>query len=78
MATPNTIIDPSQTTNDITSQPLMKIQSTNFQVQADVSLYLDELKMLIVALKNFVLSKVIFDAFVVPVSCLSLAGSTTT
>ena len=67
-----------QTTNDVSSQSLMKIQSTNFSVQSDESVYLEELQILIVALKSSVLSTAMFNSFVVPISWLSLAGSTTT
>lgn len=59
-------------------QPLMKIQSTNLQVQSDVSVYHEELQVLIFAHRNSILSKVMFDAFVVLVSWLSLDESTTT
>ena len=46
----------SATIEDVSSQPIMKIQSTNYQVERDVSLYPKELQMLIVALKHSVLS----------------------
>lgn len=77
MAAPNVSVDPSQTTEYITSQPLMKIQGTNFQVKLDVSLYPKGLKMRIVSLTNFVLSTAVSSSFSVPLSWLSLAGSTT-
>lgn len=56
----------------------MKIQGTNYQVEWDVSLYPEELKMLIAALKSFVLSTAMFNSFVVPLSLLSQARSTAT
>ena len=68
----------SQTTEDITSNPIMKIQSTNYQVLGDVDFYPEELRMLIVALQHLVLSTVMFRSFVVPLTWLSLDGSTAT
>ena len=42
----------SNTTDDASSQqPIMKIQSSNYQVDGDVTVYLEELEMLIMALK---------------------------
>ena len=49
-------VDPSKTTGNATSQPLLKIRSTNYRVQPNVDMYPDELKMLIVALNHSVLS----------------------
>ncbi|KAL7592159.1 hypothetical protein Lser_V15G33908 [Lactuca serriola] len=68
----------SHTTYDVSSLPIMKIQGTNYQVEANVSLYHEELKMLIVALKSSVLSKAMFNSFFTPLSWLSQAGSTAT
>ena len=68
----------SHTTKDVTSQPIMKIQSTNFQVQGDVTVYPEELKMLIVSLQHSVLSRAMFNSFPVPVSWLSVVFSTAT
>lgn len=78
MAATNVQVDPSQTTKDITLQPMMKIKSTNFQFHDNVFVYPEELKMLIVALQHSALSKVMFSSFFIPVAWLSLAGSTTT
>lgn len=55
----------------------MKIQSTNFRVNPDVDQYPDKLRMLIVALQIPVLSTLMFSSFSIPMSWLSLAGSTT-
>ncbi|CAI9277902.1 unnamed protein product [Lactuca saligna] len=77
MAAPIGYVDPTNTTiEDTASQPLMKIQSSNLCVQCDVLKYPRELKMLIVALKHFVLSMVMSSAFSVPMTWLSLVGST--
>ena len=76
MAAPNVHVDPSQTTDENTSQPLMKIQSTNCQVQPDETQYPDELKKLIVALNHSVLSTIMSTSFSVPMTWLSLTGST--
>ena len=76
MGNPADVVAPSQTTDDASSQTIMKIQSTNYQVEGDISLYPEELKMLIVALKNSILSTAMFNLFAVPLSWLSLAGST--
>ena len=54
----------------------MKIQSTNFQVDPNVSSYPEELKMLIVALKKSALSTAMFSSFPVPMTWLSMAAST--
>lgn len=78
MATPADADAPSQTTVDVTSQPIMKIQGTNYPVEGDVSLYPEELKMLIVTLNRSVLSTAMFNYFVVPLSWLSQVGSTAT
>ena len=56
----------SQTTEDVSSQPIMKIQSTNYQVHGDVDAYPKGLQMLIVALQNSVLSTTMFNSFLVP------------
>lgn len=56
----------------------MKIQGTNYQVEADESLYPEGLKMLVVALKICILSTLMFNSFVVPLSWLSQEGSTAT
>lgn len=58
--------------------PIMKIQGTNYQVESNVSLFPEELKMLIVALQHSVLSKPMLNTFAVPISWLSQAGSTAT
>ena len=63
---------------DISSAPVMKIQSTNYYVEGAISQCPEEFKMLIVALKHSVLSKAMFNSFSVPVSWLSQAGSTAT
>lgn len=68
----------SQTTEDVSCQPIMKIQSTNYQVLGDVDAYPEGLQMFIIALQNFVLSTSMFNSFLVPLSWLSLTGSTTT
>ena len=44
MAVVHEQLDQSQTTDGITSQPLMKIQSTNYRIQLDVTQYLENLK----------------------------------
>ena len=75
MAATNANVDPSQTTDDITSQPLMKIQST-IRVQSDVTQYPEELQILIVALQNSSLSMAMFSSFSMPMTWLSLASST--
>ncbi|CAH1426642.1 unnamed protein product [Lactuca virosa] len=69
-------VDPS--TKDVSSVPLMMIQATNYYVEGEVSQYPEELKMLIVALKNSILSTAMFNSFSVPMSWLSQAGSTAT
>lgn len=76
MAATNVNIDPSQTTDDATSQPLLKIQSTNYRVQPYVNKYPEDLKMLIVALNHSVLSIVMLSSFSVLMTSLSLVGST--
>ncbi|CAI9302926.1 unnamed protein product [Lactuca saligna] len=53
-------------TDEVLSQSLMKIQSTNYQVDPKVSAYPEELKMLIVALKRSPLSTAMFSSFSVP------------
>ena len=58
----------TNTTEDVVSQLIMKLQSTNYQVEADVSLYPQELKMMIVALQHSGLSTAMFNAFDVPMS----------
>ena len=63
---------------EVASQPMMKIQSTNYQVESNVPLYPEELKMLIVVLKRSVLATAIFNSFVVPISWLSMDTSTAT
>ena len=55
-------------TNEVESQPLMKIQSTNYQVEANVSLYPEELKMRIVAVKRSRLATAMFNSFAVPMT----------
>ena len=71
-------VDPSNTTTEeTTSQPLMKIQSSNFRVQIDVTKYPEQLQMLIVALNHYVLSMVMSSSFSVPMTWLSLVGLTT-
>lgn len=59
----NNNVDPSKTIDDFTSQLLMKIQSTKFCVQSDVTQYLEDLQMLIVSLQNFVMSMTMFSSF---------------
>ncbi|KAL7591219.1 hypothetical protein Lser_V15G33877 [Lactuca serriola] len=63
-------------TDEVLSQSLMKIQSTNYQVDPKVSAYPEELKMLIVALKRSPLSTAMFRSFPVPMIWLSHAAST--
>ena len=63
-------------TKEVISKSLMKIQSTNFQVDPNVSSYPEELKMLIVALKKSALSTAMFSSFPVPMTWLSMAAST--
>ncbi|KAL7586161.1 hypothetical protein Lser_V15G40639 [Lactuca serriola] len=63
-------------TDEVLSQSLMKIQSTNYQVDPNVSAYPEELKMLIVALKRSPLSTAMFRSFPVPMIWLSRAAST--
>ena len=63
-------------TDEVLSQSLMKIQSTNYQFDPNVSSYPEELKMLIVALKRSPLSTAMFSFFFVPMVWLSLAAST--
>lgn len=72
MVATNVKIDPSQTINKAKSQPLLKIQSTNYKFQPSVDAYPDELKMLIVALNNFVLSIVMSASFSILMTWLSL------
>ena len=74
----NVTAEPSHTKKDVTSLPVMKIQGSNYQVESNVSLYPEELKMLIVALQHFVMSKAMFNSFAVPISWLSQVGSTAT
>ena len=50
MANTANVAIPSQTTEEVISLSVMKMQSTNYQVEADVSLYPEELQMLIIAL----------------------------
>ena len=69
-------ITSSPTTEEVISVPILKIHGSNYQVESDLSKYPDELKMLVVALHNSVLSKAMFDSFAVPMSWLSKAGST--
>lgn len=54
----------------------MKIHSSNFRVQRDVLKYPEELQMLIIALNHSVLSMVMSSSFSVPMTWLSLVGST--
>ncbi|KAL7601596.1 hypothetical protein Lser_V15G22692 [Lactuca serriola] len=63
-------------TEEVLSQSLMKIQSTNYQVDPNVSSYPKALKMLIVALKRSPLSTAIFSSFPVPMTWFSMAAST--
>ncbi|KAL7602722.1 hypothetical protein Lser_V15G16687 [Lactuca serriola] len=63
-------------TDEVLSQSLMKIQSTNYQVDPNVSAYPEELKMLIVALKRSPLSTAMFRSIPVPMIWLSRAAST--
>ncbi|CAI9281406.1 unnamed protein product [Lactuca saligna] len=70
-------VDPSQKTDDASSQPLLKIQSSNYRVQPDVTKYPEELKMLIVSLNHSFLSSVMATSFLVPMTWLSLECSTT-
>ncbi|KAL7595681.1 hypothetical protein Lser_V15G29838 [Lactuca serriola] len=63
-------------TDEVLSQSLMKIQSTNYQVDPNVSAYPEDLKMLIVALKQSPLSTAMFRSFPVPMVWLSRAAST--
>lgn len=73
----STMADTQNTnTEEVVSQPIMKIQSTSYQVEGDVSLYPNELRMLIVALQHSGLEKAMFDAFAVLMTWLSMAGST--
>ena len=55
---------------------MMKIQSANYQVKGYVSLYPDDLKMMIVGLQHSGLATTMFDAFAVSMTWLSMAGST--
>ncbi|KAL7615776.1 hypothetical protein Lser_V15G03372 [Lactuca serriola] len=68
----------THTTKDASSQPIMKLQITNYQGEADVALYPDERKMVIIALQHSGLSTAIFKSFDVPMPWLSMAGSTAT
>ena len=68
--------DPTTTTEGVAWQLIMKIQSTNYQVEGDVSLYPEELKMLVVALQHSVLDATMFNSFEVPMTWLSMASST--
>ncbi|CAI9271719.1 unnamed protein product [Lactuca saligna] len=78
MANPQTNVDPTNTTNEEEiSQSLMKIQNTNLRLLPTVDQYLEQLRMLIQTLNNVVLSTVLSYSFVVPMSLISLAGSTT-
>ena len=67
----------NSTTEEIASHPMIKIQSNNYQVESNASLYPEDLKMLIVALKRSVLATVMFKSFAVPITWLSMAASTT-
>lgn len=51
MATTHPQVDQSHTTDDTTSQQLMKIQSTNLQLQSNLNQYPKELHMFILELK---------------------------
>ena len=62
-------------TNEVLSQPIMKIQSTNYHVEGNVSLYPEELKMLIIALQNSGLATIMFNSFAVLITWLSMAAS---
>ena len=66
------------TTKYISSRPTTKIQSTNYQLEDDVFVYPDALKMLIVALQHSGLSTAMFNSFDVPMYWLWMAGSTVT
>ena len=78
MENPAQLDAPSQTTKDVSSHRIMKTQSTNYQVEGDVSMYPEALQMLIVALKHSILSTTMFNSFDVPLSRLYLVWSTTT
>lgn len=67
-----------QTTDNISSNPLMMIQRTSYQILADVDAYPEGLWMLILPLKHSVLSTTMFSSFVVTHSWLSLAAATAT
>ena len=43
MANPATVDALSQTTEDVSSQPIMKLQINNYQVKSDVTVYPEEL-----------------------------------
>lgn len=68
----------SQTTKDVSSNPFMMIQSTNYQLLGHIDANPEGLQMLILALKHSVLSTKMFSAFDVPHSWLSIAASTAT
>lgn len=70
-------VDPSNTTEDVTSQPILEISSSNYWVQHDVLKYPYELKMLIVALNHSFLSTIMDASFSVTMIRLYVAGSTT-
>lgn len=69
-------VDSSDTTDEATSQPLLKIQSSSYRVQRDVLQYPKPLQILIVVLNHSVLSTIISSSFSVPMTRLPLAGST--
>lgn len=75
MASTNVPVDPSQTTDEASSQPL-NIQGSNYRVQPGESRYPEELQMLIVSLNHSFISTVMTSSFLVPMTWLSLADST--
>lgn len=77
METPTAKVDPSNNTNEEEiSQPLLKIQISNLCLLPTIDQYHEQLQMLILALNHSVLSLVLLSSFGVPMTWLSLVGST--
>lgn len=77
MSTANTIIDHFNMTDDEVFVPHKKIQSNNIWFNPTLSVYPEELKMLVQCLNNSILAHALTSSFAIPMNWLSLSCFTT-
>lgn len=69
------IFDQFNTSDEDTSQPMMKIQHTNLWLNPSIDGYHEELQMLVLVLNNFALHQALTSSFAIPTQWMSSATS---